>query len=240
MLLFTGCKKATYLKSDVTDVTIPLQGQNDTIVLQSDVNDFEIEKVPDWVKTELNDSILILTVGLNDSKSQRKGEIVIANGDLKLNIPITQNYKATHFSLPDGNILELSKDGGTASLNLDCDGDINIENADSLNLLIRSGKLIVSGPQNDGATRKKTIKLVADEFSEEVIVILRGIPCTKCKGTGEIVCPRCGGKGMFQDYWWNGYEYVNDDTPSGCKRCGGKGMRKGSGKITCPDCEGNG
>ncbi len=67
--------------------------------------------------------------------------------------------------------------------------------------------------------------------------------CSKCKGTGEMVCPVCNGAGYYKDY----------DYYRGCHRCGGKGklwvhhmedfhkeITKGSGLVRCDKCLGTG
>ncbi len=243
LIALSGCKKATYLKSDTSELTIPISGQCDTITLQSDVNEFILESAPEWVETNLNDSILIVKVGANDAKAERKGDIAVKNGDLTLKIPVTQQFKATYLNLPDGKTLKLGKEGGTVSIPVESDGVISIENGDDLNLSVQDGKLTLTASKNDGKTIKKKVKLVADDFTEDVEVILEGSVCTKCNGTGKIRCNKCGGKGYLE-------QYCPGMVLFGCNNCGGSGvntghgtvgdMRKGSGKITCPECKGKG
>lgn len=246
LLLLVGCKKATYLESDVKELTMPMVGQSDTINLCSDVNDFTLDSVPAWVKPELNDSILVVTVGKNDTNAKREGNIVVANGNLKLVIPVIQYSKATHLELPDGNAIKIGKEGGSKTIAVDCDGDVQIEGAENFDAKYINGTLSITAPKNDGATFKKKIKLSSDEYSKEVTVILEGNVCATCKGKGKITCPVCGGAGFISE--------INNDCPSSCQKCGGRGIlypgtydwetydgsRRGTGKITCPDCNGKG
>lgn len=245
LLLLVGCKKATYLESDVKELTIPIVGQSDTIVLRSDVNDFKLDSIPAWVKPELNDSILVVTVGKNDTNAKREGNIVVADGNLKLVIPVMQYSQATHLELPDGNEVKIGKEGGSKTIAVDCDGDVKIEGAENFDAKYENGKLSITAPKNDGATFKKKIKLSSDKYSKEVTVILEGNVCATCNGTGKITCSVCGGKGfIFRS---------GEDCHSSCKKCGGRGFicpgpngweayngRRGTGKITCPDCNGEG
>lgn len=235
LISLTGCKKATYLKSETSELTIPISGQCDTVILQSDVNDFKLDSVPEWVQTELTDSVLVITVGNNDVKTRRKGNIVITNGDLKLSIPVMQQYKATYLNLLEGKTLKLGKEGGTASIPVDCDGAISIENGEDLNLNVKDGKLTVTGPKNDEKTVKKKVKLVADEFSEEVEVILEGSLCPRCNGKGKITCPKCGGNTLIMVPHINGYLLTRP-----CDRCGDGFSGTSSGKVKCPECKGTG
>lgn len=240
LLVFAGCKKATYLESDVKDLTVAIAGQSDTIVLHSDVNDFKLDSAPEWAKSELKDSVLVVTVGKNDSNGERKGVIVVSNGDLKLNIPVLQQFKATHLELPSGNEVKIGKEGGTQTLAVDCDGNVTVEGAEGFEAKCAGGKLTVTAPKNDGAPIKKTIKLVADEFSQEVTVEIAGTICPTCKGTGTVKCKSCGGEGS---------KFTMEPAPGlyGCRACGGKGYscrasdagyRNGSGKQPCPTCKG--
>lgn len=160
-----------------------IAGQSDTIVLRSDVNDFKLDSIPEWVKPELNDSILVVTVGKNDTNAKREGNIVVADGDLKLIIPVIQYFKATHLELPDGNEVKIGKEGGSKTIAVDCDGDVRIEDADNFDAKYKNGKLSITAPKNDGASSKKKIKLSSDEYSKEVTVILEGNVCGTCNGT---------------------------------------------------------
>ena len=54
-LVLMGCKKATFLESDVESLTAPISGQTDTITLKSDVNDFKLESFPEWTNIILPD-----------------------------------------------------------------------------------------------------------------------------------------------------------------------------------------
>ena len=249
-LVLMGCKKATFLESDVESLTAPISGQTDTITLKSDVNDFKLESFPEWTNTEFKDSVLVVNIGNNDSKSERKGELVISNGDLKLTIPVVQQFKATRLELPDGGEVSIGKDGGTASVAVDCDGEVNVFAPEDLDVSYQNGQLSITAPANEGATETKSITLTADSFSQQVMVTLEGGICPTCNGKGKVKCSSCGGRGYFPNRTYDG------DAMYSCTKCGGvgylynsdmggvtgysNGHHKGSGRITCPTCNGKG
>ncbi|MEM2979869.1 MAG: hypothetical protein QW385_00645 [Thermoproteota archaeon] len=90
------------------------------------------------------------------------------------------------------------------------------------------------------------IMLTENEFKESKCKRCDGKgTCPKCNGTGEMICPACGGKGIYrvneEGFWWH----------YGCADCGGSGVTKyagdiprvlsrGRGKLTCTECKGNG
>ncbi|HZL73606.1 MAG TPA: hypothetical protein VFC86_14205 [Planctomycetota bacterium] len=73
--------------------------------------------------------------------------------------------------------------------------------------------------------------------------------CVKCKGSGQITCPKCGGDGKLdvkcQKCDGKG-TYEKGGGTVMCRECLGKGVHKDvdcacartSGKLTCPDCKG--
>ena len=238
-LVLMGCKKATFLESDVESLTVPISGQTDTITLKSDVNDFKLESFPEWTNTELKDSVLVVNIGKNDSKSERKGEIVISNGDLKLTIPVVQQFKATRLELPDGESISFGKEGGSKTLAVSSDGNVNVQAPEGIEASYADGVLTVVAPANNGSSMERTIVLTADEFTKKVSVSIEGSICLTCNGTGKIRCKSCGGKGFTDSY----------RAIFGCKSCGGAGAstvegdfnyREGSGRQTCPSCGGKG
>ena len=242
LAVLSGCKKATYLDSDVKDLTASISGQTDTILLHSDVNDFKLESVPDWAIAELNDSVLIVKVGKNDAGARRKGEIVVTNGDLRLAIPLLQQFNATHLTLPEGEEVRIGKEGGSKTLAVDCDGDVKIEGAEGFDATYKNGQLTITAPQNEGASIKKTLSLTSGPFMQKVEVVIEGTVCARCNGKGTVKCPKCNGNGFIFAY--------NEDCHKSCSNCGGSGFvcpgpngwdgKKGKGRITCPDCHGQG
>ncbi len=79
--------------------------------------------------------------------------------------------------------------------------------------------------------------------------------CSKCSGTGKVICENCDGKGYYTVY----YEDWDCDIYIPCEKCGGfddnvardtskdlfKAVKKGkiglgSGKVECPYCNGTG
>jgi ribosomal protein S27AE len=93
------------------------------------------------------------------------------------------------------------------------------------------------------------IVLRQDEYKKAICKGCNGTgKCTTCKGTGEMLCPQCNGKGWFVD------EYNNYRS---CGRCGGDGnyessqynffskvkkgqIQLGRGLVRCTSCIGTG
>ncbi|HEU4333210.1 MAG TPA: hypothetical protein VFT32_01830, partial [Candidatus Eisenbacteria bacterium] len=74
-----------------------------------------------------------------------------------------------------------------------------------------------------GKGMSKTQEAHAEALAEGLEAIAK---CAKCKGSGQITCPKCGGDGKM-------------DVP--CKRCEGKGQyEKGGGMVMCRECLGKG
>ena len=244
----TSCKKATYLKADKASLTFAIKGGTETVHLSSDVTGFSVEEAPEWVEASIVDSTLTVTVAENTTGAKREGKIVVSVRGQEAAIPVVQNVVATHLSVSEESVT-IPKEGGSQDVDVDCDGDVQVDAPGFVTASYANGKLSVSASANDGGSKNGTIKLTADSFSAEVKVKLEGNICQRCKGTGKITCPECHGigevcyrKDAFGDCSWF----------DGCPKCGGKLVSRGggaygsdlhasgSGKIKCPDCGGTG
>ena len=222
ILLFAGCKKATYLTSKVENVKISKEGGTDTIILSYDAGKCKIVTQPDWVELNLKDSILIIQSGQNVELNVRSGNIVIENGDLKLSLPIKQLSSATYLAFSEQTIT-IPKDGSSVELDVDTDGsNVILEGVENVTAEYKDGKVFFSGKGNNGKERRTKGFLVADTIRRPVMIIEKGVLCYVCNGSGRVKCSRCGGSGetVFP------YDI--------CYVC------NGSGKVKCKTCKGTG
>lgn len=223
LLALTGCsKKATYLKADVESVTLPRTGGADSLTLHSDGTDFSIISSPDWVTVEIRDSVLMFNAQANPEKSPRTGNIVLANGDQKLSLAVVQSAPATYLTLGATSVT-IPQAGGSAELKVETDGsDVRIEGVDGVKSTYKNGTLTITGPGNNGKTRKSKGTVVCDSFSKPLTIVEKGTVCSRCNGSGRVICSRCGGQGEVFCPW---------DRCSTCRT---------TGKVTCPECHGKG
>ena len=239
-LVATSCEKATYLKANKNSVSFTISGGTDTVQLSSDATDFSVENAPDWVEASIKDSTMTVNVAKNSTGAKRNGVIVVTVGGLERGIDVVQYFEATHLSVKERNV-SFNKEGGTKVVDVDCDGKVEVEAPDFVNVSYVNGKLNIKAAPNDGSTQKGAVKLSSGKFTAEVAIAQAGKECSRCGGSGKIKCPKCKGEGS---YWTT---YYGEDCIWGCERCGGDGYggphgwcRSGSGRITCPDCHGTG
>lgn len=222
LLTVSGCKKATYIKADKENIEVSRQGGVDSLTLSSDAGEFEIVSSPEWVKTELADSVLRMTITANPEATGRNGNVIIANGDVKLSVSVRQKAPATYLTIADKSIT-LGPKGEAATLKVETDGaDVKIEGVEGLSSTYSNGVLTITGKGNQGATRKSKATITCDTITRQITVVESGAFCGKCSGKGRITCTICGGSGV--DYC----PYRPCDTCRGrkvisCPSCGGKG-----------------
>lgn len=168
----TACKqKATYLKSDVEKIEILSDGGTDTIVLHSDAPDFELVSSPDWVDTQLVDSLLIVKVGKNTTSGVRNGKIAIVNGEQKLNLPVVQVHEATFLNVFRESVT-IPKDGGSDTLRVATDGSrVHVLGAEGIQTEYKDGVLTFKGKGNKDAMGKQKITIVVDSIKKEITVM---------------------------------------------------------------------
>ncbi len=222
IVILAGCKKATYLKSDRETVTFAKEGGQDSLILHSDGADFKILSSPEWVESNLKDSVLYLKVPNNDSKSKREGNIVVMNGDQKLSLAISQASEATYFTISRKSVT-LGQKGEPDTLRINTDGaNPRLEGVEGVTTQFADGILTLAGKGNTGATKKTKAKLICDSLSVDLLVIEKGTKCSRCGGSGKVICSWCDGRGeVFCPY-------------DICPKC------HGGGRATCSECKGKG
>lgn len=225
----TSCKKATYLKADKQTINFSRAGGSQSVVLSSDVEGFKLESAPEWAEATVEGNNLNVTVKENDAKALRTSTIVVSVSGMQLEIPIRQTYKATYLRVNPSSVT-FSKNGGEETLQVECDGDVNVGAAEDLTVTLEGNILKIQAPANSGSEKKATVSLFADAQKAVVAIIREGSVCSTCGGSGKIWCRECGGDGWYGDMpcyncggWDDGWEYHG-----------------GSGKVTCPTCHGTG
>lgn len=241
LVVLCACNHATFITPALSQLDFTLEGGDESVSVSSD-GSWEVKECPEWVTTEIQDSTLMVKVPANVSGSEREGNIVLASGDVTATIAVKQVSKCTHIT-PETDAVELDKDGGTKTVNIDTDGAPQVTAPEGFTAEYASGVLTVSADANEGGKRSGEITLAAYEQTATIKVSQAGNICPTCNGTGKVRCKKCGGKG------W--YYYPESSMIDGCERCGGSGevedlgngpvgVRKGSGKMTCPTCGGSG
>lgn len=225
LLMLAGCRKATVLTSDTKTVTAPRQGTVDTVVLHSDVCDFELVNAPEWTGATLTDSILALKIAANASDAPRSGSVVVRNGDLTLSIPVEQRAEATYLTVKDPakGVVTIPQAGGDAKITVETDGgEVLLEGLDGVKAKYADGVVTLTGAGNSGKTRRTKCRLVADKMSADITVIEKGTICDRCNGKGRVTCYICKGEGV--DYCpYRPCDLCHGSGVTRCSSCGGKG-----------------
>ena len=239
--LLGSCNKATKIDVSKDKVSFSKDGGERSINVNAD-GGFDISDSPDWVKTELDDAVLKITVDENTTGSMRECSINLVGDNVTIPIDIKQAYICTYITVTD-TVVTLPKEGGSKELIIDTDGDaVAVQATDGIKADINGDKLTINAPANPKGKIEGQLILRCDDVKTVVNVIVQGAICGQCDGTGKITCPKCGGKG--------------GDGPDGsaeiyygCSKCGGYGYywpgeyvdgHPGSGKVICPDCGGAG
>lgn len=222
LLALTGCNKATYLNTDKDTLRLPKESSGDSLILHSDVNDFKIASVSDWIEPKLCDSILVINVGENKTGAPRTGMLLVVNGDQKLSIKVSQASNPTFLTLSAQSVT-IPQDGSAVTLSVETDGaNVKLEGLEGVMSSYSEGKLSISSKGNTGETKKSKAYVVCDTIRRPLTVIESGTICARCKGSGKVVCYICKGEGVTY------CPYMD------CVTCGG------STRVTCPDCHGKG
>ncbi len=247
LLVLCACGGATYINPSSDLINFPIEGGEESINIDAD-GSWEIASCPEWIKTEKLDDGLAIKVERNGTGKILEGDILLKGKEgVEVTISVTQATKCTHITASEESV-ELEKEGGTKTINIDTDGLPQVEAPEGFTASYANGVLTVTAGANDGGKRCGDIKLTADEQSATIAVSQKGNICPRCNGTGKVKCTKCGGKGdYFSEAWMAIF---------GCSKCGGKGrlekpgsyeedwydygFRRGSGKMTCPECGGSG
>ena len=253
LLVLTACNSATFINPDKTAVDFTIDGGEESVTVSAD-GSWGVDVCPDWVKTDINDGVLVIKVSRNETSAVRSGEIILkGKGDVVASIKVTQYAKCTHIT-PASDKVEFGKEGGTQTINIDTDGVLQVQAPDGFSASYAGGVLTVTAPANEEGAKRGEIKLSGDNQSVSIFASQEGNVCPKCGGSGTIACSKCGGKGYTHKVVYGEYGERYDEY-YGCKKCGGYGAEysdglldantengygKGSGKMTCPDCGGSG
>lgn len=239
LMVLCACNRATFITPDKSQVEFTLAGGEENVSISSD-GSWDITECPEWVTTEVQDSTLVVKVPVNNTGAIREGNIVLASGEVTVTIAVKQMTKCTHIT-PETNAVEIDKDGGAKTVNIDTDGALQVTATDGFSAAYAGGVLTVSADANEGGKRSGEITLIADEQIVTINVTQAGNICPTCNGTGKVRCSKCGGKGYYVQY------HDDEDIEFGCEKCGGTGsswgesyFSKGSGKMKCPTCGGSG
>lgn len=246
MMGFAACDNASYLSANMQEIESNQEASEGVLTLSSDGKKFEIAHSPEWITVNLADSVLSYNIVANDTHEVRSDSIVVTCGGMSLCIPVTQNVKATYLKV-DQESVSFEKEGGSQTVAIDTDGgNITTEVTGDITASVEGKTLSISAAANDGGSKSGEVTVKCDEFSAKVKVTVKGSMCARCKGTGKIKCPACGGSGS---------QFVSSGGecgPIGCNRCGGRLVMRGggprgvdlysdgTGRINCPDCKGAG
>ena len=239
--LLGSCSKATKIDVSNDKVSFSKAGGEKGITVSAD-GGFDISDCPDWVKTELDDAVLKISVDENATGSMRDCSINLVGDNVTVPIDIKQAYICTYITVSE-TVVTLPKEGGSKELTIDTDGDaVAVQATDGIKADINGDILSINAPANPKGKIESQLILRCDDVKTIVKVNVQGAICGRCNGTGKIACPKCKGKGGEGP---NGSEEVY----YGCDKCGGYGYywpgtydygRPGSGKVKCPDCGGTG
>lgn len=254
LLVLTACGGATVITPMSEAVDFTIEGGENRVDVKAD-GSWKVKECPEWVKTEIQDSVLVITTARNETGAVRTGSIVLSGkGEAQAQIKVTQAAKCTHIT-PGIDNVEFDKEGGTQTVNIDTDGALQVEAPEGFTASYASGVLTINAAANDGQARSGEIRLADGDQSATIAVSQKGNVCPKCNGSGTVKCSKCGGKGYTvkresgDSGWYDEIYYFN--SYYGCKKCGGSGFKtdngypnehlvKGSGRMTCPDCGGSG
>lgn len=248
MLALCACNNATFIKPDKAAVEFTLEGGDASVGVSAD-GSWEVKECPEWVTTEVRDSVLVVKAQRNDTGKVREGNIVLASGDVTATIAVKQMTKCTHITA-DVEAVEFEKEGGSKTVNIDTDGAVQVVAPEGFTADYAGGVLTVTATANEGGKRIGDITLKADEITTIIKATQAGNVCPTCNGTGKVTCSKCRGKGTY-DEKFPGPPF---GVTHGCAKCGGAGeeawagagaagrstLRKGTGKMTCPNCGGSG
>ena len=240
-LLFVACSPKEFnLSTKTQSLDLPETAVTDSLVVNGSDGNCELEYAPQWIQTEMHDSVVVYKVQPNSTGKARKDAIVVKCGNSTLSIPVRQYAKATKLELPDAKDVTLPREGGSEELVVVCDGIVKVEGFEGVEATYSNGKLTIKASKNEGNRFNGEVRLSAGDLEKTVKVTVDGKVCATCKGTGKVRCKVCGGSGeTMRDPW----------SINGCRTCGGKGWadrvsdynyRRGSGKIPCPTCGGKG
>lgn len=144
IIVMASCKKATFLTVDNETITVDNENITSSFVVHSDGTDISVVSSSSWILAVVEDSVLHYNVCANQKNQPRKGEIIVACGDLQLTINIVQQKAATRLSVSPTN-LEIPKQGGTLTVKVDTDADsVNVDAPAGITTKYENGTLTLT------------------------------------------------------------------------------------------------
>lgn len=229
-----SCKNATFINPSESEVQFAKEGGDRQITVSSD-GTWSVADCLEWINAEVNDSVLTLKAGQNDSGAPRECELKLVGGDVNAVIAVRQADHCTRLSVSSSEV-SFGKEGGSKSVDVDTDGsDIKVEvkPEGGVTAQYAAGKLEVTAPANDGGAKRGTITLTCDTLKAELTFAVEGNICPTCKGSGKVRCSKCGGKGYYTTSSGGAPERY------GCSSCGGRGSDYYETMIDVRDWVGN-
>ena len=232
-------EEKSMLKSSVSSIAIDENGAEDSVVIIGANGECRVLACPSWMNITLQDTVVKYKVGINSDSVAKEGCLLVQSGDSRVMIPVVQGIKPTFLMVSEKKVT-MDRDGDTINVAVATDGvKVNVESFPEVTAILDGECLTLTSKKNEGKLLRGTVKIVAGEHKQEVVVIIDGDVCPTCKGTGTVKCSKCNGEGgyfSFEDMWYYG-----------CRSCGGNGrsyrveepgFRQGSGRIPCPTCKG--
>lgn len=242
--LTVSCKKATFVNVTPDTIEVSEQGGSGVVKVETDGGSISITHQPEWAEVDVKDLNVWYNIAGNTTHATREDMIVLDCGGLTKSIVVRQLAKATYIKV-DQEKVSIGKEGGTVTINIDTDGDVQSQVEGDLTAEVSGRKITVTAPENTGSARSAKVTLSAEGVEPVVVKIEQaGNVCATCNGAGIINCRKCGGKG-----WHDPTDPTSNSMMDGCTACGGSGFCtegsewdyvQGKGKTTCPTCGGSG
>lgn len=242
--LTVSCKKATFVNVTPDTIEVSEQGGSGVVKVETDGGSISITHQPEWAEVDVKDLNVWYNIAGNTTHATREDMIVLDCGGLTKSIVVRQLAKATYIKV-DQEKVSIGKEGGTVTINIDTDGDVQSQVEGDLTAEVSGRKITVTAPENTGSARSAKVTLSAEGVEHVVVKIEQaGNVCATCNGAGIINCRKCGGKG-----WTKPRDPNTTSVMDGCTACGGSGYCsegwdwdyiQGRGKVTCPTCGGSG
>lgn len=163
-ILFTSCKKATFLETDVDHINSNIKGTSGTVTMHSDVASFSVEHAPTWMEVEIVDSILNYKIAPNETKKGRIDSLVISAPGKSITIAVKQGGEASHLKCAETSI-KFDMNGGEKKVKIDTDGDsvhVEAEKSD-FDAIVSDDVLIVKAKANYAIPIKAKLVLKCDK-----------------------------------------------------------------------------
>lgn len=170
-LLFVACSPKEFnLSTKTQSLDLPETAVTDSLVVNGSDGNCELEYAPQWIQTEMHDSVVVYKVQPNSTGKARKDAIVVKCGKSTLSIPVRQYAKATKLELPDAKDVTLPREGGSEELVVVCDGIVKVEGFEGVEATYSNGKLTIKASKNEGNRFNGEVRLSAGDLGKTVKV----------------------------------------------------------------------